>query len=273
MKLLSGSELAGYIKERQAKAVRGLRQAWHIQPKLAIIVTKDDPVINTYIGLKQKYAQDILIDVEVYRIKQEMIGEILDETKKDTSIHGVIVQLPLEDPSKTETCVNLIPAQKDVDGLGGSSNYDSATATAINWLVSGYGIELVGKKIVINGIGRLVGAPLAKMWTNSGLDVQTLNEDTFDPKVLQTGDIIVTATGKPGILKSDMVKQGAVVIDAGTTSESGRIVGDASDELYERDDITITPKIGGVGPLTIAALFENVITAARGNKGTLPEEE
>lgn len=273
MKLLNGSELAGYVKERQAKAVRGLRQAWHITPKLAIIITKDDSVINKYVGLKERYAQDILIDVEVYRVDQDMVAEVLDQVKKDNSIHGVIVQLPLQNPKETSQVLNLIPPAKDVDGLGDLAEFDSATATAINWLLTGYNIELSGKKIVLLGRGKLVGAPLEKMWQSSGYDVVAVDETTFDETKLQAADIIVSATGVPGILKTRHVKTGAVVIDAGTASEGGKIVGDAEGSLYERDDISITPKIGGVGPLTIASLFENVITAARGSKGELPDEE
>lgn len=272
MKLLDGRELAGYIKERHAKAVRGLRQAWQIQPKLAIIVTKEDSVIDKYVSLKEKYAADILVDVEVYRIKQVMLSEILDEIKKDKSIHGVIVQLPLDDVSQTEQLLNLIPPSKDVDGLGNQASYDSATATAISWLLTGYNVELEGKQIVVNGNGRLVGAPLAKMWQGSGLNVKVLDSKSFNPELIKQADVIVSATGRPGIITEDIVAHGAIVVDAGTASESGKIVGDVNDNVYARDDLTITPKIGGVGPLTIAALFENVITAARGTKGRLDEE-
>ncbi len=111
-------------------------------------------------------------------------------------------------------------------------------------------------------MGRLVGAPLAKMWTNSGYIVTTFDEDNGDLSTLVDYDIIVTATGVAGLITPAMVKQGAVVVDAGTASEHGKIVGDVSSDVRERDDISITPVRGGVGPLTVAALFDNVITAA-----------
>ena len=135
---------------------------------------------------------------------------------------------------------------------------------AINWLLVGYNVELFEKKIVIVGNGRLVGAPLSKLWKNSGLDVLVCNSKTSDlTGVLKEADIIVTATGVPGIVKSDMIHSGAVVVDAGTASEYGKIVGDLAADVRERQDLTITPLKGGVGPLTVTALFDNVINAAR----------
>src|SRR3989344_4929532 len=148
MKLLDGKELAGFIKERQAKDVRRLH-ASKISPKLAIVQVKDDPVINTYIRLKKQYGDDI------------------------------------------------------------------------------------------------------------GREVKDLAEHT------KNADIIITATGSPAVLYSNMIKQGAVVVDAGVASEEGKTVGDLSPEVYKREDLTITPAKGGVGPLTVCALFENVIRAAQ----------
>jgi len=145
-----------------------------------------------------------------------------------------------------------------------NSPFIPATAMAFDWLLTGYNIDLTYKKIAIVGEGRLVGAPLAKLWRNNGLDVKTYNDKTADLKEkLRQADIIVSATGVPCLINSDMVSPRTVIVDAGTTSENGEIVGDVDDELRNRDDLTITPKKGGVGPLTVSALFDNVITAAR----------
>src|SRR4051794_12866517 len=100
-KLLNGAELAGFIKERQAQQVRGLRQAHGVQPKLAIIVTVDNPVIDVYVRLKRQYGQDILIDVDEHRVKQSDVPELLQSLNADETVHGVIVQLPLKDPTHT----------------------------------------------------------------------------------------------------------------------------------------------------------------------------
>lgn len=135
---------------------------------------------------------------------------------------------------------------------------------AINWLLAGYNVDLKGKKIVIVGEGRLVGAPLAHMWRNSGFDVTVVSEPTDElASIVQTADIVVTATGVAGLITSDMLRPDTVVVDAGTSSEDGRIVGDVADDVRERHDLTITPQKGGVGPLTICALFDNVIRSAR----------
>ena len=117
-----------------------------------------------------------------------------------------------------------------------------------------------GKKVAIVGRGRLVGAPLEKMWLKSGVDV-TVFEKGDDLSQLINYDIIVSATGVPGLIKSQMIKTKTVVVDAGTASENGKIVGDVSEEVRQRNDVIITPKKGGVGPLTVSALFDNVITA------------
>jgi methylenetetrahydrofolate dehydrogenase (NADP+)/methenyltetrahydrofolate cyclohydrolase len=264
MKLLNGSELAGYIKERQAKQVRALRQASGIHPKLAIIQVKDDPVIGKYVGLKKAYGEDILVDVEQHLVKQDKAPELIKKLNTDKSVHAIIIQLPLVDTSQTDELVNAVAPEKDVDGLGKEPRFDPATAMAIHWLLTGYNVELNGKNIVIVGRGRLVGAPLARMWQSSGLQVTLLGRDTPDVGVaLKDAHIIVSATGVPGLIKSDMVPLGAVVVDAGTASEGGVIIGDVSPEVRERDDVTVTPIRGGVGPLTVTALFDNVIRAAR----------
>lgn len=264
MKLLNGRELAGFIKERQAKAVRGLRQAHSVQPKLAIIVTVDHPVIDVYVRLKKQYGADILIDVDIHRISQAEVPALIKELNSDESVHGIIVQLPLADPSETDRIVGLVTPEKDVDALGESPLYDPATPMAILWLLAGYNVELDGKHILLIGRGKLVGAPLERMLKNSGHTVAVADRSTPDLKSeTLKADVIITAAGSPAILYSDMVKDGAVVVDAGVASEDGKTVGDVAPELYERGDITITPARGGVGPLTVCALFENVIRAAR----------
>jgi methylenetetrahydrofolate dehydrogenase (NADP+)/methenyltetrahydrofolate cyclohydrolase len=264
MKILNGSELAGFIKERQAHQVRGLRQANGIDPKLAIVVTVDNPVIDVYMRLKEHYGADILIDVEIHRVKQSEVAVLLKQLNADESVHGIIIQLPLEDPAQTDELVNLVAPGKDVDALGKDALFDPATPLAIMWLLAGYNIDLRGKHILLIGRGKLVGAPLEKMLLASGYDVEVADRKTTDlaAKAL-AADVIITATGQPGIVTSDMVQQGAILLDAGVASENGKTVGDVAPELHDRDDLTITPIKGGVGPLTVCALFDNVIRAAR----------
>jgi methylenetetrahydrofolate dehydrogenase (NADP+)/methenyltetrahydrofolate cyclohydrolase len=219
-KLLNGSDLAGFIKERHARQVRSLR-AQKIIPKLAIV-----------------------------------------QLNHDKSVHGIIVQLPLTDASQTDDIVNLVAPEKDVDALGKNAEFEPATPNAILWLLAGYNISLAGKKVLLIGKGKLVGAPLEKIFKNSGVDVAVIEGPTERlPKATAEADIIISAANTPEILHADMVKPGAVIVDAGVAGED--LKGNVVDDMYDRDDITITPQKGGVGPLTVCALFENVLRAAQ----------
>jgi methylenetetrahydrofolate dehydrogenase (NADP+)/methenyltetrahydrofolate cyclohydrolase len=264
MKILNGRELAGFIKERQARQVRALRQAMHVEPKLAIVVAKNDPVIETYVRLKQKYGDDILVDVDVHRVQQAEVPALLESLNSNASVHGIIVQLPLGDASQTDEIVDLVAPAKDVDALGKNATFEPATPMAILWLLAGYNVNLPGKKVLLIGRGKLVGAPLEKLLLAQGIDVETVGREVTDlsEKTLEA-DVIITATGSPAILYADMIKQSAIVVDAGVASESGKTVGDLAEDVYNRDDLTLTPVKGGVGPLTVCALFDNVIRAAR----------
>ena len=260
MRELNGSELAGFIKERQAKQVRALRQAWHINPRLAIVTDVENPVIETYMRLKQRYGADILIDVEIHRVPAGGALEVIKELNNRDDVQGIILQLPISNSDQTEELLESIREDKDVDGLRKRAIFQAATPTAISWLLAGYGVDLKNKKVAIVGRGRLVGEPLEKMWLKSGVDVAVF-EKGDDLSQLTNYDIIVSATGVPGLIKSQMIKTKAVVVDAGTASENGKIVGDVSEDVRQHTDVIITPKKGGVGPLTVSALFDNVITA------------
>ena len=180
---------------------------------------------------------------------------------EDETISGVILQLPILEKEKTDELTDLIAPGKDVDGLSSQGDFDSATATAILWLLAGYDIKLDQAKVAVVGRGKLVGAPLMKIFEKSGVDA-TMFHRGDDLSELSNYDVIITATGVPGLIKNEMVRGGAVLVDAGTASEKGMLVGDVSEEVRKRKDLTaITPKVGGVGPLTVTCLFEHVIQA------------
>lgn len=260
MKSLNGRELAGFIKERQASITKTLP----VTPHLLIVRDSDNPVITKYVQLKTKYGEDIGVRVTDYlATSTEDIAARITAANSDPSIHGIILQLPISDRTATDHLTSLIAPAKDVDGLSGAADaYDSATATAILWLLAGYDIDPKSHKIALVGRGKLVGAPLYRMFTTSNCNV-TLFHRGSDLTELRDYDIIISATGTPGLITSDMVRPGATVVDAGTASEHGRLVGDVSEEVRARTDLTaITPIIGGVGPLTVSCLFDHVITAA-----------
>lgn len=260
MKLLRGTDLAGFIKERQAKQVRALRQAHGIFPRLAIVTNVDNPVINVYMRLKKQYGADILIDVEIHRVAPEETISLVRELNARDDVQGIIVQLPLADMTQMDAVLGAVDPAKDVDGLHPETTFDAATPLAINWLLAGHGIEVRQKKVAIVGRGRLIGAPLERMWLESGVDV-TVFEKGDNLADLENYDLVVTATGVPRLITGEMIRDGAILIDAGTTAENGEVHGDVAPEVRERDDLTITPEKGGVGPLTVTALFDNIITA------------
>jgi methylenetetrahydrofolate dehydrogenase (NADP+)/methenyltetrahydrofolate cyclohydrolase len=267
MRLLNGRDLSDYIKERQASRVRSLLQANGITPKLAIVAMDfNNPVIDIYMRLKTKYGNDILINVDIHRIPQSEAKDLLSNLNNNKDVHGIIIQLPLEEPQQTDELLNLVDPNKDVDGLASDSKFEPATALAIMWLLAGYNIEVNGKNVVLVGHGKLVGKPLERLLIASGVTPTIIDINTPDPKAITLdADIIISATGVGGLIKPDMLQERAVVIDAGVASEGGKTIGDVAPEVYARDDLTITPVKGGVGPLTVCALFDNVIRAAETN--------
>lgn len=273
VKILNGKELAGFVKERQANVVKGLRAQGNI-PKLVIIRDSDNPVITKYVELKKRYGEDIGVEVVDQKTAPVVDAQTLTSAKaavkaanEDTTVSGIIVQLPITDKDLTDEIVNLIAPEKDVDGLNqkiepGARHFESATATAINWLLSGYDIKLDGKKIALVGYGRLVGQPLERIFASAGFAPAVFQHNS-DLTKLKAFDIIISATGVPHLITSKVLKPGAVVVDAGTASEDGVLVGDIDESVRGHSDLlAITPKIGGVGPLTVSVLFENVIQAA-----------
>lgn len=258
-KILNGSELASFIKERQAHQVASLTP----KPHLLILRDSDNPVITKYVQLKIKYGEDIDATVTDYLASNtDDLTTKIHEANTDPSIHGIIIQLPLTDKSKTDELCDLIFSNKDVDGLGQNAKYDSATATAINWLLAGYDINLTDQKIALVGRGKLVGAPLYKMFTDSGYDVRLFHRGD-DLTELKDFNVIITATGVPGLITDDMVSPGTVIVDAGTASENGVLKGDLADSVRNRSDLSaVTPIKGGVGPLTVTCLFDHLIQSA-----------
>ena len=260
MKILNGKELAGFIKERQASEVRSLKK----RPALLIIRDSDNPVITKYVNLKKQYGEDIGVKVIDFQAKNSVeIAEKIKTANEDNEIDGIILQLPIVEKDRTDELTALISPDKDVDGLSGHGNYDSATATAILWLLAGYDIKLENAKIALVGRGKLVGAPLYKMFTTSNYHVDLFHRGS-DLTKLNQYDIIITATGVPGLISDVHVKPGACLVDAGTASEKGILKGDVADEVRSRKDLAaITPKIGGVGPLTVTCLFDHVLQSAK----------
>ncbi len=264
MKLLNGLDVASYIKNRQLADSRALRQAHGVTPKLAIIRTNPDPIVDSYMKLKQSYGDEIAVDVEVHTIKQDDAIKTIEMLNKDKDVHGIIVQIPLPDPSQSDVILNTVKPSKDVDGLSDDSVFDAPTPIAITWLLAAYNVDLKDKKILIIGRGRLVGKPLEKLWKTTNLDVTVATKATKElGDLTANADVIVSATGVPRLITQSMIKPNAVIVDAGVATDKNGLIGDVADDVRLMNDIKITPEKGGVGPLTICALFDNVLRSAR----------
>lgn len=266
-KILNGKDLVAPLKAKQARAVRTFSNARHGQsPVLAILFDNDSPVIAKYIDLKKRYGASIGVSVLAKKFvftpssSSSSLKEaeaVLKQLAHDALVRGIIIQLPLKN-LPLSTLLPLIPATKDVDGLL-SSGRPTATARAIDYLLRAHQIDLRAHRLAILGHGRLVGAPLAQLWQKRGLK-PTIFHRGSDFTLLKNYDLIVTATGAPKLIQNAMLAKNAIVVDAGTASEGGRLVGDVSETIRQsRPDLTITPKFGGVGPLTVAMLFEDLV--------------
>lgn len=259
MKILNGLELAARLKAQQAETARTLAT-----PKLAIIQVKDDPAINTYVNLKQKYGADIGVAVDIHFVEQAEAPALIKQLNEDDHVHGIIVQLPLSDTSQTDETLNLVAPHKDVDGLGVAAEFAPATPMAILELLKEHQIDLANKQVLIIGRGKLVGQPLIKILKQEGVKVSEADEHTTNLKeLIKAAEVIITATGQPGLITADMLHGGQVIVDAGVASEAGKTVGDLAPDVYQRADISVTPAKGGVGPLTVCALFANLLKAAK----------
>lgn len=251
--LLSGKDLADYIKQRHYQQVRG----FSVPPRLAIIHASSDSATDSYLMAKQAYGEDIGASVDVHRPKPEtaVIIQLIKKLNQDHSTTGIIVQLPLPDEVDTDAVLDSVDPVKDIDGLGTKSKFDPATPTGILWLLAGYNIDYKDKIVAVVGQGRLVGAPLSRMLKASGAKVIPLDEDSKDLREqVKSADIVITAAGQPDLITPAMVHSGQVIIDAG---------GDVDPEVQNLPDVKITPAIGGVGPMTVAALYDNLLHAVQ----------
>ncbi len=253
MKWLNGSEVAGFIKERHVQQVRSLATA----PRLAIVRQGATPATDIYLRVKQQYGADIGVPVETYTETPTSLLTRIDSLNNDKGLTGLIVQLPLaEAPELTDAALAAVALTKDIDGLAPNSPFEAATPKAIQWLLAAYNVALTGR-IVVVGQGRLVGKPLAAGFAASGLDVVRADEHTKDlVGIVSQADVVITATGQTGLITAAMLKPGTVVVDAGSPGS------DLAPDVLGRTDLTITPNPGGVGPMTVAALFDNLLLAA-----------
>ncbi|KPU28092.1 5,10-methylene-tetrahydrofolate cyclohydrolase [Caloranaerobacter sp. TR13] len=273
--VINGKEIAKKIRANLAKEVEIIKSRYGKVPGLAVVLVGNDPASHTYVSMKEKACKKIGMYSEVHRLSentsQDQIIELIDKLNEDDKIDGILVQLPLP-KGINENIVNYrISPEKDVDGFHavnagnlflGEKGFIPCTPKGIIRLIKETGIEIEGKNAVVVGRSNIVGKPTAILLLNENATVKICHSRTKDlAKHVKEADILVSAVGKPEIIKGEMIKEGAVVIDAGTTKVNGKLVGDVEFDLAKNRASWITPVPGGVGPMTIAMLLENTLEA------------
>ena len=278
MILLDGKALSEKIKEEVKVEVAQLVEEKQITPGLAVILVGNDAASATYVASKAKSCKNAGIYSVVHEMPESITQAELLETiarmNENPKLDGILVQLPLPKHIDTTVVLEAIDPLKDVDGFHPYnvgrmvSNLDAflpATPFGVMRMFQEYGIELSGKNVVVIGSSDIVGKPMASLLINAKATVTVCNSRTKDLKAhTLAADIVVIAVGVPLLLKADMVKDGAIVIDVGINRlDTGKLVGDADFESLKDKCSFLTPVPGGVGPMTIGMLLKNTIKAAK----------
>ncbi len=258
-------EILENLKEKTAKLDK--------KPGLAVILANDDHSSKIYVASKEKHSLYLGYKSSVYRfdksITQGNLIKLIHELNENPDINGILVQLPLYDHLNAQEIIEVINPKKDVDGFHPvnvgklNSNLNPyavcCTPKGIVKLLKAYKINLVGKNVVVIGRSNIVGKPTATLLSNENATVTLAHSKTKNLKdITKNADIIVSATGHAGLIKANMVKKGAIVIDVGINKQlNGKLIGDVEFDKVKNIAGYITPVPGGVGPMTIACLMEN----------------
>jgi len=290
--LLSGTTVAAEICGKLKWEIEELRNSplspseggtllspatYNLPPKLGIILIGEHKPAHRYVELKQKRCAEIGIESEVFaypeEVSEEEILEKITEVNNDSSISGLIIQLPLPPHISRSKVIEQIDPKKDVDGFHpvnvgklflGLPTLPCATPAGVMRMLQYYDIDVAGKHVVVLGRSNIVGKPMALMLINSGATVTSCNSKTQNIReICYAADILISATGRPGSMNREFVKPGAVVIDIGQTYLEDGLKGDVDFDDVQQIVSAITPTPGGVGPMTIAMLLSNTVQAWR----------
>lgn len=287
-KIIDGKRIAEEIKEEVSAAVRDMQSRFGIVPGLAAVLVGDNPASHVYVNMKRKacdkagmFSQTVKLDANVTR---ENLHATIDRLNADPRIHGILVQIPIPEHLDEFDAVKQIRPEKDVDGLHpeniarlahGRDGFIPCTPYGVQELLVRSEVQIAGARAVIVGRSNLVGKPMAQLLLQKGTrgdaTVCVCHSRTKDlAAVCREADILIVAMGRPSFITADMVKPGAVVIDVGinrvedpTHPKGYRLVGDVDFEKVKAVAGLITPVPGGVGPMTIAMLLRNTLTAAQ----------
>lgn len=275
--IINGKELAQKIRAELKQEVEELRKKGII-PKLAVIMVGDNKASEVYVRNKSKACNELGIEFEEFlrdeSTTQEELIRLIDELNQRKDIHGILLQSPIPKHLDIREAFNRIDYKKDVDGFHpinvgklsiGEDSFISCTPYGVIKMLEAYNIPIEGKRAVVIGRSNIVGKPLVQCLLNKNATVTICHSKTQNiADIVREADIVVAALGKPKFVTADMVKEGAVVIDVGINrNEEGKLVGDVDFENVEKKASYITPVPGGVGPMTIAMLMNNVVKAAK----------
>lgn len=266
------------LREELLANYKNIIEKENLKIKLAIIQVGDNEASNIYVKNKEKYCNMVGIKTDIYKLssdtKEEELINLIDKLNKIKEVTGIILQSPVPKHIDYDKCSKTILSSKDVDGFTKENIYKlymnedtimPATVKGIIVLLKKYNINIDGSNVVIIGRGNIVGKPLSLALTNENATVSLLHSHTKDiTKYTKEADIIISACGTPNIITSDMIKDNSVVIDVGVNRINGKIVGDVDFESVSKKASYITPNPGGVGPMTIAMIIDNLIELKRG---------
>lgn len=263
MKLLSGKLIANIIEKEITRQIKKLGAT--PKPFLAVIVVGNHPATDLYVCKKQEKAKKMGIKVRIIRLSEktsekEIISKI-EVLNSDSRVNGILVQLPLPKKINIQKIIWSVDSKKDVDGFQ-MKDFRPPAPLAILDILLHYKIPVYKRKVTLVGYGTLIGKPLSVLLTKQGANITICDENTKNLKAkILDADIVVSAVGKSNLITAEMVKEGQIIIDAGTTTDSGTFTGDVDFAGVSKKVSAITPVPGGIGPLTIMELFKNLLRA------------
>ena len=272
MEIIDGKMLAKEIRTNLAKKLK----KENLKPNLAVILCGDDEASKVYVRIKSRACEEVGIEFAEYHLNKEtsqnQLLELIEKLNIDEKVNGILLQYPLPKGLNYDEAAEKISPDKDVDGFNpynvgrltiGKPKFIPCTPFGIMKIFEKYNIDLEGKKAVIVGRSNIVGKPMAQCLLEKSATVTICHSRTRNlKKELMDADIVIAAVGKKKLIKAEMIKDGAVVIDVGTNrDEDGKLCGDVDFEEVSKKTSFITPSPGGVGPMTVAMLMYNVVKA------------
>lgn len=275
---IDGKAVAAAVRQEVAQEVLRLKEEKGLQPGIAVVIVGDDPASRIYVNNKKKACSEVGIYSEEYALPasttQEELTDLIHQLNENPAIHGILVQSPLPKGLDEKAVVENIDPKKDVDAFHalnvgkimiGDFEFLPCTPAGVIELLDRYGVSIEGKRCVVIGRSNIVGKPMAMLLLHRNGTVTICHSRTKNlAEICREADILVAAVGKAKFVTKDMVKPGAVVIDVGMNrNENGKLCGDVDFDEVEPLASYITPVPGGVGPMTIAMLMKNVVSAAK----------